>query len=322
MTNPMVSYIARRLAYLLPTMLGISLLAFALGRLAPGDAAFVYFQRTHGRQPSQSELVATRHRLGLDEPVPVQFADWVADAATGDLGTSFTNGRPVLEELTSRLPATLQLAGAALAIAVIIAIPVGVVAALYRNRLVDQITRVGAMLGASMPGFWLAYLLIIAFAVNLGWLPSGGRGGLKHLVLPALALGLTDSAILARLMRSSLLEVLDENYVRTARAKGLAEWQVVVRHGLGNSLNAVLTQAALTFGWLLAYSAIIEIIFVWPGVGRLAIEAINQRDYPMIQGFVVFAGAVFVVINLVVDLLYQWLDPRVSVGQPRPVARA
>lgn len=313
----MLPYIARRFAYLIPTLVGISILAFALGRIAPGDPAYLVFARTHGRQPSHAELVATRARLGLDEPVAQQYLSWAAAAVQGDLGTSFTTRQPVAQELLSRFPVTLQLAVAGLVVALVIAIPVGVLAAVHRNRLADQVVRVGSMFGASVPAFWLAYLLIILFAVKLHLLPTGGRGGLEHLILPALALGLTDSAVLARLTRSSLLDVLGENYVRTARAKGLPEWKVVLRHGLGNSLAAVVTQTALTFGWLLAYSAIIEIIFVWPGIGRFAVEAITQRDYAVIQGFVLFAGAVFVLINLTVDLLYVWLDPRVTLGERR-----
>lgn len=312
----MIGYLGRRLAQLAPTLLGISVLAFALGHLAPGDPAYVAFVRLRGRQPSDAELERMREQLGLDAGLVEQFVSWIIGALQGDLGTSFATGRPVADELLSRLPATLQLASAGLLVAVAVAIPVGVVAALYRNRTVDHVLRVGAMFGASVPSYWLAYLLIIAFAVNLHVLPSGGRGGWTHLILPALALGLGDSAILARLTRSSLLDVLEENHVRTARAKGLPEWKVVGRHGLGNALNAVVTQAALSFGWLIAYSAIIEIIFVWPGIGRLALEAIQARDYPVIQGFVVLAGTLFVVINLVVDLLYVWLDPRVTYARP------
>ncbi|MDP8971406.1 MAG: ABC transporter permease [Actinomycetota bacterium] len=319
----MIAYIARRLLYLVPTWLGLSLLAFVLGNLAPGDPVRAYFQRNRGRPPTEAELALVRDRFGLDDPFVERLVDWVAGAVQADLGTSFSTGGPVLEELLSRLPATLQLAGAAMVVALLIAIPVGVVAAVYRNRIVDQAMRVGAMLGASMPEFFLAYLLIILLSVELHLLPSVGRGSLRHLVMPALALGLTDSAILARLMRSSLLEVLGENYVRTARAKGLPEWKVVVRHGVGNSLTAVVTEAGLTFGALLAFSAIVEVIFVWPGIGRLVLEAINQRDYPVIQGFVLFAGTVFLVLNLLVDLAYLWLDPRVRLaGQREPVAVA
>lgn len=310
----MMAYITRRLLYLVPTWLGLSLLAFVLGNLAPGDPVRAYYQRTEGRAPTEAEADRFREEFGLDEPMPERFADWVVDASQGDLGTSFSTGRSVAEELASRFPATLQLAAAGMAVAFVIAVPVGVVAALYRNRLLDQVLRAGSMVGASLPGFFLAYLLIIVFSVELGWFPSVGRGGFDHLVLPALALGLGDSAVLARLIRSSLLEVVGENYVRTARAKGLPEWRVVTRHALGNAWSAVLTEAALTFGALLALSAIIEVIFVWPGIGRLVLEAINQRDYPVIQGFVMFAGTVFVVLNLVVDLLYVRLDPRVVLG--------
>lgn len=311
-------YVARRIAYVVPTIAGLVLLAFVLGDLTPGDPVRAYFQRTEGRPPTEAELALVRQQFGLDDSTLARLGDWLVGAVRGDLGISFSTGRPVTQELLSRLPATLQLAGAAMAVALLVAIPVGIVAALYRSRFVDQVLRVGAMLGASLPGFFLAYILIIVFAVELQWLPSGGRGGFDRLLLPAVALGLSDSAVLARLMRSSLLEVLNENYLRTARAKGLPEWKVITRHGLMNSLSAVTTEAALTFGFLLAFSAIIEVIFVWPGLGRLLLEAITQRDYPVIQGFVVLAGVIFVLINLAVDLLYVWLDPRVTLTSRRP----
>lgn len=317
----MVAYISRRLGLLLPTWLGLSLLAFMLGDLAPGDPIRSFFQRTQGRPPTDAEVAVLRERFDLDEPILDRFFDFVVGALQGDLGTSFSTGRPVTEELLSRFPATLKLAAAAMLVAFAISIPVGIVAALYRNRLTDQAVRVAALLGASLPGFFFAYLLIIVFSVRLGLLPSFGQGGFEHLVMPALALGLADSAVLARLTRSSLLEVMGQNYIRTARAKGLPEWKVVVRHGLRNSMSAVVTEAALTFGALLAFSAIIEVIFVWPGIGRLVLDAITQRDYPVIQGFVLFAGTVFVVLNLVVDLLYVWLDPRVSLRTQRPAGR-
>lgn len=316
----MLAYIARRVAYLIPTWIGLSLLAFVLGSIAPGDPVLVYFQRIHARPPTPTELEVLRAQFGLDQPLPVRYVEWVVGAVQGDLGSSFSTGRPVLEELLSRFGATLQLAGSAMVVALLIALPVGIVAALYRNRMIDQGLRIGALIGASLPGYFLAYILIIVFSVHLGWLPSVGRGGLTHLVMPAVALGLGESAILARLMRSSLLEVLQENFVRTARAKGLRESTVLVRHGVGNALTAVVTEAGLAFGALLAFSAIIEVIFVWPGVGRLLLEAITQRDYPIIQGFVIFAGTVFVVLNLAVDLIYVWLDPRVQIGTRRAPA--
>lgn len=316
-----LAQLTRRVLYLVPTWLGLSLLAFVLGNIAPGDPGRAYFTRTRGRPPTQEELTLIRQQFDLHGPLLSRFGHWMLDAVRGDLGISFSTRRPVTDELLSRFPATLQLAVAAMLVALVIALPVGIVAALHHNRLVDQALRAGSMLGASMPGFVLAYLLIIVFSVKLGWLPALGRGGLDHLVMPAFALGLGESAVLARLMRSSLLEVLGENYVRTARAKGLPGWQVVLRHGVGNSLGAVLTEAALTFGYLLAFSAIIEVIFVWPGIGRRVLEAITQRDYPVIQGFVLFAGTVFVVLNLVVDLLYVRLDPRVTLGAQRASRR-
>lgn len=287
--------------------------------MAPGDPARNYFQRTRGRQPSPTELAMVRDRFGLDEPVVERYVSWVGGALRGDLGLSFSTGRPVADELMHRFPATLALAGAATLIAIAIAIPIGILAALHRNSILDQFTRGAAMLSASIPSFWLALLLIILFAVKLQLLPASGPGGLDHLVLPALALGLGEAAILARLTRSSLLEVLREDYVTSARAKGISERRVIVRHALRNALAAVVTQIGLLFGFLLAQSAIVEVIFVWPGIGRLAVDAIGQRDYNMIQGFMVFAGTVFVLINLTVDLLYLWLDPRVTLG-PRQLA--
>ncbi|MFN2389752.1 MAG: nickel ABC transporter permease [Actinomycetota bacterium] len=310
----MIAYIARRVVYLVPTWLGITLLAFLLSTLAPGDPARTYFQRTHGRQPRPAELAQTRARFGLDDPAPQHYLEWVSGAVRGDLGLSFSSGQPVTDELLERFPATLQLSAAATLVAVVIALPVGILAALHRNSVIDQLTRGAAMLGASIPSFWLAYLLIIFFSIKLGLFPPLGYGGIEHLVLPAFALGLGDAAIVARLTRSSLLEVIGEDYVTTARAKGVSERRVVVRHILRNSLTAVVTQIGLVFGFLLAYSAIVEYIFVWPGIGRLAVEAIGQRDYNMIQGFVVFAGTMFVLINLAVDLVYLWLDPRVTLG--------
>jgi ABC-type dipeptide/oligopeptide/nickel transport system permease component len=313
----MLAYAARRVLYLVPIWLGLSLLAFILGNLAPGDPVRSYFQRTKGRPPTETELAQMRAEFGLDGSLPERFLDWLLGAVQGDFGISFSTGRPVLGELLSRFPATLQLAGAAMLVALAIGVPVGIVAALYRNRLADQALRVASLVGASLPGFFLAYLLIMLFSLQLGLLPTLGYGDLQHLIMPALALGLAESAILARLMRSSLLEVLDENYVRTARAKGLPEYRIIGRHGVTNSLNPVVTEAAMSFAALLAFSVIIETIFVWPGIGRLLLEAITQRDYPMIQGFVVFAGTVFVLINLMVDLIYRWLDPRVTLGEER-----
>ena len=312
-------YVTRRVAYLVPTWLAITLLAFFIAQLAPGDPASGYFERLNGRPPGRIELARTRHQLGLDQPVVERYLRWLGHAVQGNLGTSYSSGLPVTHELLSRFPATLELATTATLLAALLGVPLGVLAATRRTNLIDHITRGASLTVASAPGFWVAYMLIILFSVKLRLLPSFGTGGLSHLILPALALGLGEAGLLARLARSSMLEVLREEYITTARAKGLPEGRVTWQHALRNALIAVVTQVGLVFGFLLAYSAIVEVIFVWPGIGALAVSAINQRDYPMIEGFVVFAGTVFILVNLAVDLIYMALDPRISLGsQPTP----
>jgi ABC-type dipeptide/oligopeptide/nickel transport system permease component len=312
-------YVTRRIAYLVPTWFGITLLAFVVGQFAPGDPASAFFTRHNGRPPSTAELQRTRTQLGLDKPAAERYLHSVSDALRGDLGTSYTSGRPVADELVERFPATFQLAAVATLLAVLIGLPLGILAALRRNSLLDQLTRGGSLLAASVPSFWVAYLLIIVFSVQLQLLPSFGTGGLEHLVLPAVALALAEAGLITRLARSSMLDVLGEDYITTARAKGLRERRVIGVHALKNAMGVVTTQIGLLFGYLLAYSVIVEVIFVWPGIGRLAFEAISQRDYPMIQGYVIFTGTVFILLNLVVDLVYQRLDPRISLSSaPRP----
>ena len=312
-------YVARRVTYLVPTWFGITLLAFVVGQFAPGDPASAFFARHHGRPPSTAELERTRQQLGLDEPAVERYVHTVTGALQGDLGVSYTSGRPVADELVERFPATLQLASAATLLAVLLGVPLGVLAALKRNSLLDQLTRGGSLLAASVPSFWLAYLLIIVFSVQLKWLPSFGTGGLEYLILPAVALALGEAGYVTRLARSSLLDVLGEDYITTARAKGLPERRVIGVHALRNAIGVVVTQIGLLFGFLLAYSVVVEVIFVWPGIGRLAFEGITQRDYPVIQGYVIFSGTVFILVNLAVDLIYQRLDPRISLSAaPRP----
>ena len=310
-----MAYVVRRVAYLVPTWLGITLLAFIMGQFAPGDPAAAVFAREHGGRPgSTAEVQQTRHELGLDDPAPQRYLRTVTDAVQGDLGTSYSSGRPVAQELIERFPATLELALAATLLALVIGLPLGILAALKRNTLVDQLTRGGSLVAASMPAFWIAYLLIILFSIKLHLLPSFGAGGIDHLILPSLALALGEAGLLARLARSSLLEVLGQDYMTTARAKGLTEFRTICLHAMKNALTPVVTQVGLIFGYLLAYSAVVEVVFIWPGISRLAVEAIAQRDYPVIQGFVIFAGTVFILVNLVVDLVYQRLDPRVTLG--------
>lgn len=310
-------FVLRRVLLMIPTLIGISILTFGLANATPGDPAFVAAQRNLARTPTPAEVEAERHELALDRPLPAQYLHWVGRAARGDLGTSYATHGPVRKELFRRIPFTLQLAIPAIVLAMLVAIPAGVVSALYRNRPVDQAMRLASLAGACMPSFWLALMLIILFSVRLSVLPVAGRGGLDHLILPTVTLATVPMSILARYTRSTVLESLGSDYVVTARAKGSPEWRVVVSHVLRNSLVPIVTSAGTQFGFLLAGATVIETIFVWPGVGKLLVDAISARDYPMIQGFILYAGAAFVVLNLVIDLLYATIDPRIGRGGMR-----
>lgn len=314
-------YVGRRLLAVVPAWLGVSLLAFGLASLAPGDSAQLILLRQTGELPTDAAVQRLRRELGLDAPVPVRYGRWLADAARGDLGRSYRTGEPVLAELASRFPATLQLASSALLVGLAIALPLGIVSAVHRGTAVDHASRLGALLGASVPRFWLGYVLILIFSVALGLFPVAGRGGWAHLVLPALTLGVGGAASLTRLTRACLLEELQQDYVRTARAKGLPERRVVVHHALRNALNPVVTLIGMRFGALLGGAVVVETVFAWPGIGSLVVESIYDRDYPAIQGFVLFTGTVFLLINLLVDLGYVWLDPRVRLGAGEEGAR-
>jgi peptide/nickel transport system permease protein len=311
----MRAYLLRRLVYVVPVLLGVSLLAFGLSRLAPGDPARDVIVRTTGRQPTEREVIRERQRLGLDRPLPAQYASWLGDALRGDLGTSYSTGEPVSRAVVRTLPLTLELAVAALALALAVGIPLGVLAAARSWTWVDHVVRLVSLVGASVPAFWLGYLLILAFAVDLNVLPAFGTGGLSHLVLPASTLALFDLAMLARLTRASLLEVLGEDYIRTAWAKGMRERQLLLRHALRAALIPLVTWSGLSFGYLLGYSVVVETVFAWPGLGYSAVLAIQGRDYPFIQAFVLLMGVVFVLLNLVVDVAYTWLDPRIRLAR-------
>lgn len=321
MRSGVTAYVVRRLLNLVPSLLGVSLLAFTLANLAPGDPAQIILLRQTGEIPSEAAVERLRRELGLDAPVPVRYLRWLADAAGGDLGTSYRTGEPVVEELLDRFPATLQLATAGLLMGLVVALPLGILSATRRHSVLDHASRLGALVGVSVPSFWLGYLLILLFAVALGILPAFGRGGWEHLVLPAVTLGVGGAASLTRLTRSSLLEELHRDYVRTARAKGLPESAVVVRHALRNALIPIVTLIALRFGALLGGAVVVETVFAWPGVGTLVVDAIYDRDYPTIQGFVVFMGTAFVLLNLLVDLSYLGLDPRVRLSAERAGSR-
>ncbi len=301
----------RRLLVLPVVWLGVTLLTFSLMHLMPGDPAELIARGKYGEDVTHEEIRRVRHSEGFDAPLAAQYVRWLGRLMRGDLGRSVVSGRPVLSEIAARLPATLQLAVAALLISALIGMPLGSVCAARKGTLIDDGGTVAAVVGVSMPNFWLALLLILLFDLHLGWLPSFGIGGVRHLILPALTLGTGLAALTTRVMRSSMVEVLSQDYIRTARAKGLAETTVMMRHALKNALIPVVTVIGLQFGRLLEGAVIVESIFGRPGVGRLLVGSIFARDFAVVQGCVLTFAAGFVTVNLAVDLLYAWLDPRI-----------
>jgi len=297
----------RRLLLTVPVLLGVATLVFALIHLVPGDPA----QSMLGESASPDEIARLRTTLGLDKPLLAQYRAYLAGVARGNLGTSYRFGTPVTQEIRKRLADTAILAVSAMAVAIVFAIPLGIVAAVFRGRLPDHAAMTLALAGISMPSFWLGPLLAILFAVRLGWLPVSGSGTPAHLVLPAVTLGTALSAILARMTRSSVIEELRELYVMAARARGLSRSRAVLRHAFRNSLIPVVTIIGLQFGAVLTGTIITETIFGWPGVGRLLIQAINTRDYPLVQGCILFISVTYVAMNLITDLTYGFLDPRI-----------
>jgi peptide/nickel transport system permease protein len=303
----MLSYAVRRLLLTVPVLLGVATLVFLLLHLVPGDPAVSML----GEGAAQSDVDALRKKLGLDQPLAVQYGTFLSGLAKGSLGTSFRWNTPVTREISTRLPATLRLAAAAMLIATLVAIPLGIVAGMYKGRLPDQAAMTGAVVGLSLPSFWLGPMLALVFSVELGWFPVSGSGSLAHLVLPATTLGLALSALLARMTRTTLLDEIKELYVLAARARGRARWAAVVVHAFRNSLIPVVTVIGLQFGAVLTGSIITETIFAWPGVGRLLVTAINSRDYPVVQGCILWIAVIYVGVNLLTDLIYGVLDPRI-----------
>jgi ABC-type dipeptide/oligopeptide/nickel transport system permease component len=303
----MLRYLLRRLLLTLPVLLGVATLVFALIHLVPGDPA----QAMLGESASADEIARLRTSLGLDRPLVAQYGSFLGGLVRGDLGRSFRSGQPVAREISRRLGDTAILAVSAMAVAIGIAIPLGILAAVFRGRILDHAAMTLALAGISMPSFWLGPLLAILFAVRLGWLPVSGSGTPAHLVLPAVTLGAALAAILARMTRSSVIEELRELYVLAARARGLSHARAVVRHAFRNSLIPVVTIIGLQFGAVLTGTIITETIFGWPGVGRLMITAINTRDYPLVQGCILFISLTYVAMNLLTDLTYGYLDPRI-----------
>lgn len=314
----MARYVLRRLISLAIVLVGISAVSFALGHLAPGDPAALVLERRQTQPATAEQLGEMRRELGLDDPVAVQYLRWAMGAARGDLGTSWGTERPVASLLKENLPRTMTLAVAALLMTVVLALPLGVLAARFHRSAGDNALRVGALLVASFPGFVIGYLLIYVFAARLGVLPAFGFGSPRHLLLPALTLALAIGTAVMRLTRAATLEALGESHVRAARAKGLSETRVLFSHGLRNALVPILTVLALRFADLLNGAVIVEWVFSRPGLGKLAIDGIYDRDYPLIQGFVLLAAALYVVMNFAADLAYAWADPRIRLpGQDR-----
>lgn len=311
----MRSYALRRVLLIVPTLVGLSLIAFALTHIAPGDPAREYVIRVTDAPPTQESVTRTREELGLNRPLPLQYLDWLGDAVTGDFGISYSTRRPVTTEIVRRLRPTAELAVPAAVLALAVAVPLGTFSAVRRNRPSDQAVRIGAIAGASMPNFWLALLLMTFIAVPLQLFPVAGREGLASGVLPVLVLATGPTAVLTRFTRSSVLEVLQEDYVMTARARGLSEFTLLRRHVVRTSLIGVVTAFGLSIAALLSGTVIVETIFAWPGLGRLGFNAIHDRDFPLIQGFVVYSGLLFVIANLVIDLTYAVIDPRVRLGK-------
>ena len=303
----MLQYTLRRILISIPTIIGVLIIVFSMVRLAPGDPAVLLA----GEFASPEVIERARERFGLNRSLPEQFARFIGGIAQGDLGRSTRTNRLVTEDLANFFPNTLELAFAAIIVALVVGVPAGVISALRPNGPLDFGVTFIALLGVSMPVFWFGLLAILFFSVQLGWFPVAGRGTLSHLVLPAITLGLSSTAIIARMTRASMLEVLNQDFVRTARAKGLVEGQVVVKHALRNAFVPVVTVIGLQFGALLAGAVITETVFTWPGIGRLLVDSIRARDYPVVQGAVLLIAVSFVLVNLIVDLIYGFVDPRI-----------
>ncbi|WP_131104527.1 nickel ABC transporter permease [Ornithinimicrobium sufpigmenti] len=310
----MIRTIGLRLLATVPILIGISVISFFMIRLVPGDVVDSILGAEYGDPAVEAQM---RAYYGLDKPVPLQFLDWFGNLLQGDLGYSYRTGRPVLEEIMVRFPATAQLALSSLVVSVLAAIPLGVLSAVRRNGVLDASARFISLLGLSIPNFWLGILLISVFAVQLRWLPSGGSihfewswDYLKFLILPAFTLGTSLAAVTLRMTRSSLLEVLGQDYIRTAESKGLAPRTVIGLHGLRNALIPVVTVVGIQAGALLGGTVVVEQVFSWPGLGTLVVQAIGNRDYTVVQGTVLFLAAFYVVVSLIVDILYVYLDPR------------
>lgn len=304
----MLRYVIKRIFFLFPILLGMTVIVFLMLHLAPGDPIDLIV----GPNVTPEIRENIRHQYGLDRPLPIQYLHFLGNLLKGDLGTSIIQHRPVAEIIIQRFPVTLELSVAGLLISFLVAIPIGVKAAIKRNTLTDYICMVTSLVGISMPTFWLGLMLLYIFAYKLRLFPVSGYGTWKHLFLPALTLGFTDAALTARMVRSSMLEVIRQDYIRTARSKGLSEKLVINRHALKNALIPIITLLGLRIGWIMGGSVVLEIVFTRPGLGRMMIEAILARDYPVVQGGMVVLTTAIILGNLFADLLYAIVDPRIK----------
>jgi len=293
---------------LLPVLLGVTFLVFSIISLAPGDVATMIL----GQGATQESVAELRNDLGLDQPLLVQYGRYLGHLVQGDMGVSYATKKPVLDEIISRFPNTLTLAFFSILVSILISIPIGVISAVKQYSSFDNLGMIFALIGISMPSFWLGLILIIIFALTLGWFPSGGADQLKSIVLPAITLGVASTASIARTTRSSMLEVIRQDYIRTAKAKGLGSNTVILKHALRNALIPTMTVIGLEFGELLGGAILTETVFSWPGIGRLMVESIQRKDTPMVLGCIIVFSVAFSVVNLLIDILYTFIDPRIK----------
>lgn len=306
----MLKFLIGRLLGLIPVLLGVTLLVFIMVWLAPGDPLLALVGES-AQGIDQQALEELRRSYGLDRPLLVQYADYVTGLLTGDLGTSVRSGQPVTQEIMERFPATLLLAGSGMLIAIILGVSLGVLAAVFQRSWIDYVAIILALIGVSIPVFWSGLMLMIVFSLQLSLLPASGYGTWQHLVLPASAIGFASAAFIARITRASMIETLRQDYVRTARAKGLSRANTDIRHALRNALLPTVTVVGLQFGSLLGGAVLTETVFAWPGLGRLVVDAIRARDLPLVQGTILFIAILFILVNLLVDISYAYLNPKV-----------
>ena len=304
----MVKYVIKRLLALIPVILGVTLLVFMIMQLAPGDAAKLIL----GESATQEQVEELREEMGLNDPAVVQYGRYMLNFVQGDLGTSYSTKRPVAEEVFSRFPYTFNLSIVAGVVSILLAIPLGILAAVKQNTLFDNVSMIVSLIGVSMPIFWLALLLVLCFSLKLGWFPVQGAESWKSYVLPAISLGFMNMAAIARTTRSSMLETIRQDYIRTARAKGVSKRQVIVKHAFKNALIPTITVCGIQLGQLLGGSVLTETVFAWPGIGRLLVQSINARDVPMVLGCIIVMTVCFSIVNLLIDLLYGFVDPRIK----------